>query len=327
MAARSRYVAVDLGSATLRLRGAGGGAWSAPHLAAVDESGTVRAWGAEARAMAGRLPPRFRLVRPVTAGAVTDLALAARLLGSALRASAVGRRRLRASRALVCVPDHATSMEQHVLRQVCKDAGLNQVESVPQSVAAAVGAGVCATPAGALLVDVGEHRTSASMIAFGSTLVSRTLKHGAGSIDEQLTRYARDTHALTIGAGVAESAKLAAARDDEAIPVRGQDRAQGLPRVEVFSLAEIRALLRSTYEPVARLVTSVLDASPGELVDDVMDRGVLLHGGGAGLYGLDAYLRERLRLPAHLVESGDEAAVRGAWELAEKGLDPVPALV
>ncbi|MFE9252592.1 rod shape-determining protein [Streptomyces sp. NPDC007088] len=317
MAARSRQVAVDLGSSTLRLHGADREeGWSSPHVAVVDEGGTVRTWGSEALAMAGRMPPHLRLARPVTAGAVTDLALAARLLGMGLRAACGRRRGLRGLRALVCVPDHATSMEQHVLRQVCKDAGVSQVTSVPHSVAAAVGARVCSTPSGALLVDVGEHRTTASMIAFGSTLATRTVKSGAGSADALLVRYARDRYGLTVGAGVAEEAKLAAAEDREVVAVRGQDRANGLPRVVDLPVAEIRALLRSTYEDTVRLVSGVLDASPAELVDDVHDRGLLLLGGGARLHGLDTFLRERLRIPAHVVESGGATAVAGAWELA-----------
>ncbi|MYQ57839.1 rod shape-determining protein MreB [Streptomyces sp. SID4926] len=319
MGTRSRQVAIDLGSARLRLRDQRQ-AWSAPHVAIVDEEGSLRAWGDEALAMAGRLPPRLRLVRPVAAGAVADLPLAARLLGSALRAASGKSRRLRGAQAVVCVPDHATSLERHVLRQVCKDAGINQVRSVPHSVAAAVGAGVSGSPAGALLVDIGEHRTSASMIALGTALVTRTVKRGAGSVDTWLMRHAREEHALTIGARVAEEAKLAAALETGArLPVRGQDRDEGLPRVGELTVAEIRTVLRPVYEDVARLVTAVLDASPPELVDDVFERGVLLHGGGARLYGLDAHLRQELSMPVHLVESGADTAVEGAWLLAAEG--------
>ncbi len=207
-----------------------------------------------------------------------------------------------------------------MLRQVCKDAGIHQVRSVPHSVAAAAGAGVSGSPAGALLVDIGEHRTSASMIALGTALVTRTVKRGAGSVDAWLMRHARDEHALTIGARVAEEAKLAAALETGArLPVRGQDRDEGLPQVGELTVAEIRAVLRPVYEDVARLVTAVLDASPQELVDDVFERGVLLHGGGARLYGLDAHLRQELAMPVHVVESGADTAVEGAWLLAAKG--------
>ncbi|OON72199.1 rod shape-determining protein MreB [Streptomyces tsukubensis] len=316
----SRHIAVDLGSSTIRLRCAeSAGVWSAPHLAVVDDQGAVRAWGEEAWRMAGRTPPHLRLVRPVTGGAVTDLALAARLLGSALRVARSGRKRMRASEALVCVPDHATSMERHVLRQVCKDAGLNRVTTVTQSVAAAVGAGVSSAPAGALLVDIGADRSSAAMIAFGAALVTRTVPRGAGTVDQRLVRHTRETCGLTVSRSMAEEAKLAAGREGDSVSVRGQDSERGMPRTTEISLTEIREVLRTTYEDTGLIVSGVLDSSPPELVDDVMDRGVLLCGAGAGLYGLDAYLRERLRIPVHVAEAPGDASIQGAFDLGRQG--------
>ncbi|MDG4860952.1 rod shape-determining protein, partial [Streptomyces sp. T-3] len=221
----------------------------------------------------------------------------------------------------VCLPDDAGSVQAQALLDVCHGAGLRHVRLVPKSLAAAAGAGIpLEEPAGALLVDVGADRTSAAMLSFGGVISTRGVAVGSATVDTALMRFLRRRHGLVICAAEAERAKVRigeALATTGTVPVHGQDLQRGLPDTRNIPAAELAEVARDTVEGIARLTLSLLADSPAELVDDVLDRGLVLCGEGARTYGLDDHLRERVNLPVHVPDQPGDLGVRGAWRVSD----------
>ncbi|MFC7308041.1 rod shape-determining protein [Streptomyces monticola] len=316
--------AIDLGSATLRiLSRQEQQVLRTPTVAALDHNGRIWARGNGALALQGRRPDALRLVRPVTRRAVADTTLAAHLLRVALREASGGTKSRTFSGGTVCVPDRIGALQTQALLDVCENAGLRRIRLVPKSLAAAAGSGVpLAEPAGALIVDVGAERTSASLLSFGDVIAARSAAVGGTDVDTGLIRLMRHRHGLTICPGEAERAKhlmTRAAAEHGTVPVHGQDLQRGLPDTRQVPVAELAQVARATYGTISDLVLALLPDSPPKLVEDVYDRGLILCGEAAHLHGLPDHLRDRTGLPVHVPDQPGDVGVRGAWQVRDPG--------
>ncbi|MGH4035087.1 rod shape-determining protein [Actinomycetota bacterium Odt1-20B] len=341
---RQQTLALDLGSSTLRLctGPVGGAVLCAPSIVALDHAGKVCAWGADALRLRGRAPAELEVIQPVARGVVTHPHAAVSLLRVALRAAAadVGAPGPgEDGEAAVCVPDGATPLQRSALAELCEEAGLRRIRLIPKSLSHVVGLGLpVQEPSGALVVDVGTHRTSAAMMTMGYTMAARSSDYGGESVNAALAQHLRLEYGLMVSAESAEDAKLRLAHATSAmepLPVRGKDLTGGWPRAQELAPADLPGLTLRLREEVVDLISAVMTDSPAELAHDVLDRGILLCGRGALLPGLEEHIRAQTRLPVHLLDPEGTASVIGAHRLAaqpeseaeqeeETGLMPSP---
>ncbi|MGW0736795.1 rod shape-determining protein [Streptomyces sp. NPDC002851] len=323
--------AIDLGSATMRIRTRGAEqVLRSPTIAAIGPDGRIQARGARALSLQGLRTENLRLVRPVHHRTVADPALASHLLQWALTdaqgGGTTGRRTARRTPrrlpgATVCVPDDAGEVQLQALLDVCDLAGLRHVRMVPKSVASAAGSGIPQDlPAGALVVDVGAERTSASLLCFGGLVATRTAAVGGADIDAALIRLLKREHGLIICTAEAERAKLRmgpAAAASATICLRGQDMQHGLPADREVPATDLVEVPGRVYASISSLILGLLSDSPPKLLDDVYDRGLVLCGEGAQLHGLADHVRDRVEIAVHVPPEPGDVGVVGAWAVSQ----------
>src|ERR687891_231577 len=304
-----RDMAVDLGTANTLVYVRGRGiVLSEPSVVAVDShNGQVHAVGVEAKRMLGRTPGNITAIRPLKDGVIADFDITERMLRHFIEK--VHQNRFAHPRVVVCVPSGVTGVEKRAVEEACLAAGARQAYLIEEPMAAAIGAGLpVAEPTGNMIVDVGGGTTEVAVISLGGIVVSQSLRVGGDEMDEAIVNHIKREYKLLIGTQTAEEIKLeigSAFRlaDELQAEVRGRDLLTGLPKTIIISSEEVR---RALDEPVTQIIDamkSTLDKTPPELAADIMDRGIVLAGGGALLQGLDERVRHETHMPVHLAES------------------------
>ncbi len=317
----SRDLAVDLGTSNTLIHVAGEGVVvNEPSVVAIDVAARrVRAVGADAKRMLGRVPESTLVVRPLREGAIADFEATEAML-RAFVARASRSPGLIRPRVLIAVPSCITPVERRAVQQSARLAGAREVYLIEQAVAAAVGAGLPVEEApGNLVVDVGGGTTEVAVLALGGTVCWRSARTGGDAFDEAIVLYMRRKHDLVIGAVTAERVKLAigsalSTGDPRRQMVHGRDAVRGMPRGVEVSSEDIREALEVPLQAVARVVSEVLEGTPPELASDVLESGMVLTGGGALLPGLDRMLADRTGLPVMIADQPLETVVSGAGE-------------
>ncbi len=315
----SRDLAIDLGTAnTLVFTEANGIVVREPSVVVINrQSSRIEAVGAEAKQMLGRTPGILTLVRPMKDGVIADFEMTEQMLKHFIRKAHRGRRFAR-PRIIVGVPSEITPVEKRAVREAAMSAGASEVFLVEQAMMAAIGAGLPITePTGNMIIDIGGGTTDIAVISLAGTVYSRSLRVAGNALDEAIIRYLRRKHSLLIGERTAEEIKMElgsafALPNELQMDIKGRDLVRGVPRSLRVTDVEIREALS---EPVADIVNSVLRAlerMPPELSADVMDKGVVLSGGGALLHALDQRLREETGLPVFPADDPLAAVVLGA---------------
>jgi rod shape-determining protein MreB len=282
-----RDMAVDLGTANTLVYVRGRGiVLSEPSVVAVDSrTGEVHAVGIEAKRMLGRTPGTISAIRPLKDGVIADFEVTEEMLRHFIQK--VHQNRWAHPRVVVCVPSGVTGVEKRAVEEACLSAGARQAYLIEEPMAAAIGAGL----------PVGE-----------PTVVSQSLRIGGDELDEAIINYVKREYKLLIGQQTAEEVKLeigSAFEMEEEVQaeIRGRDMVSGLPKTVVLTSEEIRAALEEPISQIIDAVKETLDRTPPELASDIMDRGIMLAGGGALLQGLDERLRHETQMPAHMAES------------------------
>jgi rod shape-determining protein MreB len=212
-------------------------------------------------------------------------------------------------RVVVCVPSGVTGVEKRAVEEACLSAGARQAYLIEEPMAAAIGAGLpVGEPTGSMVVDIGGGTSEVAVISLGGIVVSQSIRVGGDELDEAIINYVKREYKLLIGQQTAEEVKLeigsAFAMDEEVqAEIRGRDMVSGLPKTVVLTSEEIRGALEEPISQIIDAVKETLDRTPPELASDIMDRGIMLAGGGALLQGLDERLRHETQMPAHLAES------------------------
>jgi len=307
----ARDMGIDLGTANVIVFVRGRGiVLREPSVVALDkESGRLLAIGQEARRMVGRTPGNVVALRPLKDGVIADYGVTAAMLSYFLR-RASGRTLLR-PQVVVCVPSGVTIVERRAIRDACLEAGAKRVFIVSEPMAAAIGAGLDVTePRGNMVVDIGGGTTDVAVISLGAEVVSASLRVAGDKMDEAIARYVRREFNLVIGERTAEEVKMAIGwacppppdASPAGVEVRGRDAVTGLPRTETLTPAQAYEALAETVQAIVNLIRSVLERTPPELSADVMDRGIVLTGGGSLLKGLPELLARETGVPVHLVD-------------------------
>ncbi|WP_136608143.1 MULTISPECIES: rod shape-determining protein [Paenibacillus] len=314
----SKDIGIDLGTANVLIHVKGKGVVLDEPSVVTIESDTKRvlAVGEDARKMIGRTPGNIVTIRPLRDGVIADFAITEAMLKYFINRVG-GRTWSSRPRILICAPTNITSVEQKAIREAAERSGAKDVFLEEEPKAAAIGAGMdIFQPSGNMVVDIGGGTTDVAVLSMGDIVTASSIKMAGDKFDESIVRYIKNKYKLLIGERTSEDIKInigtvrPGGRQDE-MDIRGRDMASGLPLTITISSSEIQEAL---WEPVSAIVAaakSVLERTPPELSADIIDRGVILTGGGAMLNGLDELLAEELRVPVLIAEDPMHCVVKG----------------
>ncbi len=319
-----RDMAVDLGTANTLVYVRGRGiVLNEPSVVALNtNNGQVVAVGVEAKRMIGRTPGNIVAVRPLKDGVIADFDVTERMLRYFIQ-KVHRRTRMAKPRIVVAVPSGITGVEQSAVKEAGHQAGARRVYIIEEPMAAAIGAGLPVNePTGNMVVDIGGGTTEVAVISLGGIVISQSIRIGGDELDQAIITFGKKEHSLMLGERTAEEIKLALgsafpSREEPQAEIRGRDLVSGLPKTVLISAAEVR---RAMDEPVGLIIDAVktsLDKCPPELAGDVMDRGIVLTGGGALLRGLDQRIREETGMPVHIADSPLDSVVLGTGKCVE----------
>jgi len=320
----ARDMAVDLGTANTLVYVRGRGiVVSEPSVVAVDtSSGEVHAVGAEAKQMLGRTPSTINAMRPLKDGVIADFEVTESMLRYFIKRA--NHSRFTHPRVVVCVPSGVTGVEKRAVEEACLGAGAREAYLIEEPMAAAIGSGLpVSEPTGSLIVDIGGGTTEVAVISLGDIVVSQSIRVGGDEMDDAIVNSCKRDHQLLIGHQTAEDIKheagsAAPLSQEVEIEIRGRDLASGLPRAVKLNSEAVRKALD---EPIAQIIAAVrdtLDRTPPELAGDLMERGMILAGGGALLHGMAERMAQECQVPATLAESPLTCVATGSGQALEE---------
>ncbi len=287
-------IGIDLGTATVLVYVKGYGiVLKEPSVVAIDKNtSTVLAVGEEARRMLGKTPGNIVAIRPLRDGVISDYEVTAKMLKYFIEKT-VGRHFFLRPRIAVCVPSKVTGVEKRAVEDATREVGAREVYIIEEPIAAAIGAGVDISKAsGSMVVDIGGGTCDVAVISLGGNVVSASLKMAGDKFDDAIIRYMRQEHQLLIGERTAEQIKITIGtvfpREEEVcMDVTGRDLLAGLPKIVTVSSDETLEALSECTSQIVDTIKDVLEKTPPELAADISDKGIMLTGGGAMIYGLD----------------------------------------
>ncbi len=319
-----RDMAVDLGTANTLVYVRGRGiVLNEPSVVAINtRDGRPLAVGSEAKRMIGRTPSHIQAIRPLRDGVIADFGITEKMLRYFIQK--VQQSRWQKPRIVICVPSGITQVEQRAVEESALQAGARRAYIIEEPMAAAIGSGLPVhEPAGNMVVDIGGGTTEVAVISLGGIVTSESIRIGGDELDEAIINYVKKEYSLALGERTSEEIKIAIgsafpATDEPRAEIRGRDLVTGLPKTIIVTTEEIRHALE---EPVAQIVDAVkvtLDKTPPELAADIMEKGIVLTGGGALLKGLDRRLAHETGMPIHVAESPLHAVAIGSGQCLEE---------
>lgn len=324
----SADMAIDLGTANTLVYVKGRGiVLNEPSVVAIFNNGgrnQVLAVGDEAKLMLGRTPGNIQAIRPMRDGVIADFDVAEEMIKHFIR-KVHNRRTFANPQVIICVPSGATAVERRAIQESALSAGARRVYLIEEPMAAAIGADLPVTePTGSMIVDIGGGTTEVAVLSLGGIVYSRSVRVGGDKMDEAIIAYIRRNHNLLLGESSSERIKKevgsAAAPEDgdgASLRIKGRDLMNGVPREVTITQREIA---ESLAEPVGAIVEAVkvaLEATPPELAADIVDKGIILTGGGALLKNLDKVLREETGLPVSIADEALSCVALGTGRALE----------
>ena len=320
----SQDVAIDLGTANtlVYIRGEGI-VLNEPSIVAVDHSTReVREIGYEALQMHERTHKDIETIWPLKDGVIADFQVAEEMIHGLLQK--VKQNWLTSIRSMVvCVPSGITEVEKRAVRDSAEHAGAKKVHLVAEPMAAAIGIGLdVSEPVGNMVVDIGGGTTEIAVIALSGIVIDESIRVGGTELDKAIVQYFKRNHNLLIGSRTAERIKCEIGSAVELDPemelsVKGRDLVSGIPKLRSISSTNVREALHDNLDQVGAAVLRCLERTPPELGADVLERGIMMTGGGAMLHGVDEMLRNRVELPVYVAEDPLTAVVRGTGKVLE----------
>ena len=317
-------IGIDLGTASVLVYVHGKGVvLKEPSVVAFDrDTNVIKAIGEEARLMLGRTPGNIVAVRPLRQGVISDYTVTEKMIKYFVQ-KALGRRTFKKPRISICVPSGVTEVEKKAVEEATFAAGAREVHLIEEPVAAAIGAGIdIAKPCGNMIVDIGGGTSDIAVISLGGTVVNPSIIVAGDEFDEAIVRYMRKKHNLLIGESTAEDIKIKIGTtyplvEEETMEVRGRNLVTGLPKTVTVTSSETEEALREATSQIVEAVISVLEQTPPELSADILDRGIVLTGGGAMLRGLEELIEEKTGINTMTAEDPMKVVAIGTGEFVE----------
>lgn len=325
----SSDMAIDLGTANTVVYVRGKGiVLNEPSVVAIAETKGkkhVIAVGDEAKQMLGRTPGQIQAIRPLREGVIAEFYVADEMIKNFIY-KAIGRNTIRGPRIVICVPSGATAVERKAIREAAENARATKVFLIEEPMAAAIGAGLpVSEPSGSMIVDIGGGTTEVAVISLGNIVYSRSVRVGGDKLDEAIINYIRRNHNLLVGESSAErikkaigSASIPESGEGEKIEIKGRDLVNGVPKEVIVTE---RQIAESLAEPVSQIVEAVkvaLEHTAPELAADIVDRGIVMTGGGSLLKNLDQVLRQATGLPVTVAEDPLTCVAMGTGRSVEQ---------
>jgi len=317
----SKDMGIDLGTANTLVYVKGKGILlREPSVVAINTtSKKTLAVGAEAKQMIGRTPGNITAIRPMKDGVIADFDITQTMLKTFIE-KVTSKSSFTSPRIIVCFPSGVTEVERRAIEEATKQAGAREVLLMEEPMAAAIGAGLPVDePTGSMIVDIGGGTTEIAIISLGGIVTSKSLRVAGDELDHAIVSYIKKGHNLTIGERTSENIKMelgsafkSEEEEERKMEIKGRDIMTGLPKTIEKSEEQIRDALR---EPIALIIESIkttLEKTPPELAADIMDKGIMLTGGGALLRGIDELISKETHIPVHISESPLDCVALGA---------------
>ncbi len=319
----SKDIGIDLGTANTLVHVRGKGVvLMEPSVVAINaDSKEVLAVGTEAKMMIGRTPGNIIAVRPMKDGVIADFDITQAMMRYFIRKAY--RRRILKPFVLVAVPSGCTEVERRAVIDAAESAGARDAETVPEPMAAAVGAGLPVNePTGNMVVDIGGGTCEVAVISLEGIVTSRSIRVGGDELDDSVVSYVKRAYNLLIGERTAEEVKVAIGSafeldEEQSAEIRGRDLVTGLPRTITVDSREIRKALSEPVGAIIDAIKGTLERTPPELAADIMDRGIVMTGGGSCLMGLDKLISQETGMPVHIIDDPLQAVARGTGVMLE----------
>ncbi len=323
----SNDLAIDLGTANTLVYVKGKGiVLNEPSVVAVKKDGRgnnkILTVGKEAKRMLGRTPGNIVAVRPLKDGVIADFEVTEAMLRYFIR-KVHNRAALVRPRIVICVPSGITQVERRAVRESAESAGAREVYLIEEPMAAAIGAGLPVTePTSNMVVDIGGGTTEVAVISLAGIVYSKSVRVGGDKMDDAIVQYLKRTYNLLIGQSTAEAIKITIGNayptgEVETIEVKGRDLITGIPKILTIDSEEVRKAISDQIRTIVDAVKTALEQTPPELAADIVDRGIVLTGGGALLKNIDVLLREETRLPVTIAEDPLTTVVMGTGKVLD----------
>ncbi len=314
-------IGIDLGTANVLVHVEGRGiVIQEPSVVAVDDDNRIRAVGEEAREMIGRTPGNITAIRPMKDGVIADYVITEAMLRFFINKATQGKFMFSRPEVMISVPAGVTSVEKRAVRDAALKAGAKEAFLIEEPLAAAIGANVpISGPSGNMIIDIGGGTSEIAVIALGGIVVSTSLRVGGNKFDEHIASYIRKKYNLLIGERTAEEVKITIGtalplERELSMEVRGRDLIAGLPRTIPITSSEVMEAIEVPLQQLVAAVRRVLEQTPPELSSDIIDKGMVMTGGGALLRNIDKLLTQVTGVPCHVAENPLNCVVLGTGE-------------
>lgn len=321
----SKDIGIDLGTVNILIYIKGEGiVLNEPSVIVIDEENKkIVAVGKEANDMLGKTPGKLKAIKPMKDGVIANFELVEELLEHFLKKINVGTK-INKPRILICCPSNITEVEKNAIKEVAERTGARKVFVEEEPKVAAVGAGLdIGKPEGNMVVDIGGGTTDIAVLSLGNIVTSESIRVAGNTFDQNITDYIKDKYKLLIGEKTAEKIKLAIGtakqgKQKEKMRVRGRDLVGGLPKTIIVTNDEIEESLKNSIEKIVTSIKQVLEKTPPELSADIIDKGIILTGGGALINGLIELLEEELKVPVKRAEDPLSCVAEGTGIMLDK---------
>ena len=320
----SKDIGIDLGTANIIITLKGKGiVLNEPSVVAIEKNtGAILATGKEAKEMLGRTPNDIYAVRPMQDGVIADFTATQLMLKSMVQ-KICQRYNVGKPRVVVGVPSGITEVEERAVEESVLQAGAKEVYLIEEPMAAAIGANLeVSEPTGSIIVDIGGGTTEVAIISLGGIVVSNSLRIAGDELTEDIVNYVKKEMNLAIGENTAEQVKIKIGcakplLTEEEVEIRGRNLSTGLPEVLTINSTQVQEAIQESVEKIIDLIKLTLEKTPPELASDIMEKGIVLTGGGALIQNFDQLLSERTEMPVYIAENPLECVAKGAEKTLE----------
>ena len=320
----SRDIGIDLGTANTLVFVRGKGiVLREPSVVAIRrDTGDILAVGEEAKRMIGRTPGNIVAIRPMKDGVIADFDVTQTMLRHFIL-KAYRRKSILKPQVVVCVPSGVTEVEKRAVLDATNQAGAREAFLIEEPMAAAIGAGLpVEEPTGSMIVDVGGGTTEVAIISLGGIVTSKSIRVAGDEMDEAIVQHIKKNYNLLIGERTAEDIKITVGtaflteeKEKETMQIRGRDLVTGLPKTQTISAQEIQLSLADPVTSIIEAIKITLEKSPPELAADIMDKGIVMTGGGALLHGLDSLVSKETGMPVIITENSLDCVALGTGKV------------